>query len=66
MSSSPITARIYEKLVFLYGFRICDLYAPEEQWLTDVKYIKSINGSQIICILLDQLKQSDEREIIWK
>jgi hypothetical protein len=66
MSSSPITARIYEKLVFLYGFRVYGSYAPEEQWLAKAKYIKSINGSQIICLLLDQLKQSDETEHIWK
>ena len=48
MSSNPITAEFYEKLLFLRGFRVCDSYAPEEQWLAESKYIKATNDSQFI------------------
>ena len=55
MSPNPITAGFCEKLVFSYGFRVCNSYTPEEQWLTGVEYIKTTNDSQIICMKLDRL-----------
>ena len=53
MSPNLITATIYEKLVFLFSFRVDDSFTPEEQWLAKTEYIKAINYSQIFCIELD-------------